>query len=284
MACSTTGTGCQLRSKDTGSQHRVLTSKEYSGTEISFLQPGSCGNAGIACLYIHFSSSGTIWTTFLFLKTFFPVLILLSLSPSLTQPQLSPTHKINQSPHSAHAVSGSSSHWHCVERPRLLFKVDFERFSLIACSVGQETVQLCEYYFQPQCRTQHILLNNSLQVPISDGDYAPEHLIKPLTLWYPSDQDNCEPLSCLSTMTQLAMLEKGHILRLQASNTVKNGKKCSLEGECLTTDSNYASPERLMLPLKEPHTQNSIRSAKTQAKSVCSSLPTHTLLTRYNGS
>lgn len=117
-----------------------------------------------------------------------------------------------------------------MERHRLLFKVDFERFSLIARSVGQEIVQLCEYYFQPECRTQNTLLNKSLQVPISDGDYAPEHLIKPLTLWYPSDQDNCEPLSCLSTMTELATLEKGHILRLQASNTVKNGKNAAWRG------------------------------------------------------
>lgn len=127
-------------------------------------------------------------------------------------------------------MSGSSSHWHCMERHRLLFKVDFERFSLIARSVGQEIVQLCWYYFQPECRTQHILLNNSLQMPISDGDYAPEPLINPLTLWYPSNQDNCEPLSCLSTMTRLSMLEKGQVLRLQASNTVKNGKNTAWMG------------------------------------------------------
>lgn len=135
--------------------------------------------------------------------------------------------KINQSLNSAHTVSGSSSHSHSMEGDRLFLKIDFERFSLIVRSVGQEIVQICEYYFHPEFRTQHILLNNSLQAPISGADYAPEHLIKPLTLWYPSNPDTCEPLSRLSTMTRLARLEKGQILGLQASNTAKNGKNAA---------------------------------------------------------
>lgn len=57
LACRTTETGCQLRSKGTGSQHRVLTEdKDDSASEISFPQPGSCGEAGIALLYTVFPS------------------------------------------------------------------------------------------------------------------------------------------------------------------------------------------------------------------------------------
>ena len=54
---------------------------------------------------------------------------------------------------------------------------------------------------------------HSKQVPIRDDDYTPEHLIKPLTLWYPSNQDKCSPLSCFSTMTQPVMPEKGQLLK-----------------------------------------------------------------------
>lgn len=133
---------------------------------------------------------------------------------------------------------------------------------------------------------------HSKQVPISDDDYAPEHLIKPLTLWYPSNQDNCAPLSCFSTMTRPAMLEKGQLLKLQRhrhQQWVKNGKgSICLNGskrECLKTDSNYCSPERLTFPLKETHTHKTPSGVlKQKAKSICSSLYTHTLLTMYKES
>ena len=102
---------------------------------------------------------------------------------------------------------------------------------------------------------------HSKQVPISDDDYAPEHLIKPLTPWYPSNQDNCAPLSCFSTMTRPAMLEKGQLWKLQSHCCQQQSDKWErhhmlkwLQRECLKTGSHYSGPERLMFPLMEMHT------------------------------
>lgn len=97
---------------------------------------------------------------------------------------------------------------------------------------------------------------HSKRAPISGDDYAPEHLIKPLTLWYPSHQDNCAPLSCSAAMTQPATLGKGQLLKTAKAllpAAVRNGKGsiCLSDSkrECLKTESNYCSPERLMLPV-----------------------------------
>ena len=66
---------------------------------------------------------------------------------------------------------------------------------------------------------------HSEQVPISDDDYAPEHLIKPLTLWYPSNQDNRAPSSCFSTLTQPATLEKGQLRKLRRHRGQQRSEK-----------------------------------------------------------
>lgn len=97
---------------------------------------------------------------------------------------------------------------------------------------------------------------HSKQAPISGDDYAPEHLIKPLTLWYPSHQDNCAPSSSCSAATpQPATLGKGQLLKTAKSllpTAGRNGKGsiCLSDSkrECFKTESNYHSPERLMLP------------------------------------
>lgn len=104
---------------------------------------------------------------------------------------------------------------------------------------------------------------HSKQAPISGDDYAPEHLIKPLTLWYPSHQDNCAPSSSCSAATpQPATLGKGQLLKTAKSllpTAGRNGKGsiCLSDSkrECFKTESNYHSPERLMLPAMGTQTQ-----------------------------
>lgn len=102
---------------------------------------------------------------------------------------------------------------------------------------------------------------HSKQAPISGDDYAPEHLIKPLTLWYPSHQDNCTPSSCSAATPQPATLGKGQLLKsaealLPTAGRNGKGSICLSDSkrECFKTESNYHSPERLMLPAMRTQT------------------------------
>lgn len=198
----------------------------------------------------------------------------------LMQAQLSTTWsfcfgKINQFPHSAHRVSESGSYWYCMERHRLLLKIKmiFKHFHWKLIQLVNKLCNVASIIYSQ--RVQDAIypswIMHSKQVPISDDDYAPEHLIKPLTLWYPSNQDNCTPLSCFSTMTRPAMLEEGQLLKLQRHRCQQWSEKWErlhmlkrLEKEMFKNRLRLWRSWKADVPSEgDAHAQNSIGSAKT---------------------
>lgn len=152
-------------------------------------------------------------------------------------------------------------------------------FKGLHCTLVQLVNKLCNvaniiYSQSVQDTIYPSWIMHSKQVPISDDDYAPEHLIKPLTLWYPSNQDNCAPLSCFSTMTRPAMLEKGQLLKLQRHRCQQRSEKWErLHMLKWLKEGMFKNRLQLLQSWKadvssegDARTQNSIRSAKTESK------------------